>query len=334
MSEKINTRELRKLQDKGIMRGFERIQDAQAPFTANNIGMPAGLLSQVSVDVVRNILAKRSGDEILGGRKKVIDWEKQDYYVPFVEQTGQTTPYGDFNQPKVSGANVNFARTGHYVFSAKYQYGDREASQYAQSGINYIDYCLASATEAIAVEYNRSLVSGFMEASGSFLVYGLLNNPHLPAYLNSSSTFAQRTWDGIMSFFAGALQALVTQSGNNINALSRLRCAVSASAFAQLQAKFTTQGFSVVDLLRKTYPNMEFVPAIELDAANANQNVLYLIGDSEVGGGVETSIAGYSELARMGNVVYGDYSFSQSISAGSLGALFYKPSFVIRFSGV
>ena len=325
---KVSQSELRALRSKGFFR------DAQATVTGNNIGMPAGILSALSVQAVENVLSYRTADEVLGKREKLVDWEQQEYFLPFAERTGQTTPYGDFAQPKISGLNTSFNRFGHYRFSTKYVYGELEASQYSKARIDYPTMVLGAATEALAVELNRVGFSGYIDNSATtFLCYGLLNNPQLSNYVATGKTFTAMTWQEVMAFFATAVKALVISTGNNINGQSNIRVPVSASAFAVLQSKYTDLGISVYETIQKTYPNMKFVPAIELDSANSAENVIYFIGESPAGGVVDTTKLGFSEIARMGNVVTNDYSFSQAISAGTIGAVVLKPFMVVRYTG-
>ncbi len=327
---KISNTELMGLRKKGIF------TDSQATITPNNIGVPAGLLTALSPQIVENVLSYRTADEVLGGRAKLVDWADTEYILPFIERTGQTTPYGDFAQPATSGVNTSFNKSGHYLFTAKYLYGDREAEQYARARIDYSTVCLSAATEAIAIELNRSALEGYiLNTSGEYLCYGLLNNPNLGNY-ESGVDFSDSatTWQDIMGFFATAVQDLVAQTGNNINGQSKIRVAISASAFARLQSIYTDLGISVFEQIQKTYPGMYFVPAIEFDEAYLGDNVIYFIGESMAGGLEDTTKLGYSEIARMGRVVQGDYSFSQAISAGTVGAIVYKPFMIKRYSGV
>lgn len=327
----LNSVELQELNKKGI---FNRFSDAQPTFTANNIGLPAGILSALSPQVIENILAYRTGDEALGKREKLLDWKDDIYYTPLVERTGQTTPYSDYGMPLLAGMNINFNQTGHYRFSTKYHYANLEAEQISSARVNYNDMLVSAATEAIAVELNRVAFNGYIDdASNKFICYGLLNNPDLK--VNGYETFKQAfntaTWEQIMAEFARAIQKLVQQTGNNINGQSKIRVVISASMFARLQSVYTSLGISVYETILKTYPNMYFVSAIELDGAEGGKDVVYFIGESYSGGIAETTKLGYSELALMGNVVQSDYGYSQAMSAGTCGALVYKPAFIVRF---
>ena len=310
--------------------------DAQGTITGNNIGLPAGLLSQLSSDIVENVLAKRTAEEALGKMEKLVDWADVEYNLPFVEKTGTTTPYGDFNQGITSGLNTSFEKHGHYLFTAKYQYGDREAEQYARAKMNYAQIALSGATEALAVELNRTAFDGYItNTGGDYLCYGLLNNPLIGNYVNANKTFNAMTWVEVMTFFGTAVKALAAQTGNNINGQSNIRVVISASAYADLETKYTDLGVPVLETIQTRYKGMKFVPAIEFDLAySGTGNVIYFIGESQVGGLPDTTKLGYSEIARMGNVVMGDNSYSQAISAGTVGAVVYKPFMIKRYYGV
>ena len=326
----LNNSDIKALNEKGFFNS--RFADAQPTFTANNIGMPAGILSTLSPQVIENILAYRTGDEALGKREKLLDWKADSYYIPMVEREGQTTPYSDYGSPLLAGMNVNFNQTGHYRFSTKYHYANLEAEQIGAAKINYADMLISATSEAIAVELNRVAFNGYFDnTSTKFICYGLLNNPDLPSYETFKKAFSQMTWQEIMAEFAKAIQKLVEQTGNNINGQSKIRVVISASMFATLQSVYTDLGISVYETIQRTYSNMYFVSAIELDKAESGKDVVYFIGESYSGGIAETTKLGYSEIALMGNVVQTDYGYSQAMSAGTCGALVYKPAFIVRF---
>ena len=330
--EKISNTELKALQAKGFFNSERNVfSDAMPTFTAQNIGMPAGILTALNPQAVENILALRTGDLALGKREKLLDWADEKYFTPMIERTGQTTPYSDFGMPLVSGLNANFNETGHYRFTAKYQHGNLEAAQYQKGRINYQAFLLSSVTEALAVELNNVAFNGYIKnSSNSYICYGLLNNPELPNYEQALKTFDTMTWQDIMNFFTKAVTALTQKTGNNINGESRIRVVISASAFNSLKSKWTDLGISAYEKLQGLYPNMYFVSAIELDKVENNEKAIYFIGESNAGGIADSTKLGYSELALAGNVVQTDNGYSQAISAGTCGALVVKPSFIVR----
>ena len=334
--EKISNTELKALQAKGFFNSERNVfSDAMPTFTAQNIGMPAGILTALNPQAVENILALRTGDLALGKREKLLDWADEKYFTPMIERIGQTTPYSDFGMPLVSGLNANFNETGHYRFTAKYQHGNLEAAQYQKGRINYQAFLLSAVTEALAVELNNVAFNGYIKNSSlSYICYGLLNNPELPNYEAAQNTFEAMTWQDVMNFFTKAVTKLTQKTGNNINGESKIRVVISASAFNSLKSKWTDFGISAYEKLQGLYPNMYFISAIELDKAETNQNVIYFIGESNAGGIADSTKLGYSELALAGNVVQTDNGYSQAISAGTCGALVFKPSFIVRYQGI
>ena len=334
--DKISNTELKALQAKGFFNSESNVfSDAMPTFTAQNIGMPAGILTALNPQAVENILALRTGDLALGKREKLLDWADEKYFTPMIERTGQTTPYSDFGMPLVSGLNANFNETGHYRFTAKYQHGNLEAAQYQKGRINYQAFLLSAVTEALAVELNNVAFNGYIKNSSlSYVCYGLLNNPELPDYEQAQKNFDTMDWQEVMNFFTKAVTKLTQKTGNNINGESRIRVVISASAFNSLKSKWTNLGISAYEKLQQLYPNMYFVSAIELDKAEQNENVIYFIGESNAGGIADSTKLGYSELALAGNVVQTDNGYSQAISAGTCGALVFKPSFIVRYKGI
>lgn len=323
--------ELQSLQSKGLF----RFQDALPTLTPTTATIPAGALAYISREAVENITRERSGDRALGGNKKLLNWEQEAAFIPFIEKTGQVTPYSDKGNPLLSGLNASFNQFNHYRFSAKYFIGQLESQQYNAANIDYVSTMQSAATEAIAIELNRVAFEGFIDnSSNTYLCYGLLNNPALPNYEAAGKSIADSTWEEVLGLFANAIAKLTTQTGNNINSDSKIRCVVSASVFAQLKSKFTQLGISLAKAIEEAYPGLYFVASAEMDSANANQNVMYFIGESGAGGIGDTTQLGYSEIGLMGNMLPSDNGYSQTISAGTIGAIVLKPSFIVRYSGV
>lgn len=321
--------DIKALNDKGILRS---VSDS---YTAPNIGLPNGILAQMSAEVIEAIFAKRSAEEVAGSRKKVIDFADEAYFLPSLETTGKTTPYGDFAQVKVVGINPNFEQYGHYRFSARMTVGSLEEEQLSKAKINVFDRKMGAVMEALEIEANRTAFNGYIDnTSGQYLVYGLLNNPQLPAWNASAKTFDAMTYAEIMAFFASAVAQLTSQTGNNVNVNSKIRVAIASNKFAYLAGLVTEFGYSALEGLKKAYPNMEFISVYEFEKAYNNQDCIYFIGESMAGGVAETLFLGYSELARMSNLVLQEEFRSQQVSSGSVGAVVTKPLFVLRYNNI
>lgn len=333
----VSQEQLAEVQALGFLNGV-KLQDAPAGFSPANVNMPGGILSQVSVNVVENILQYRAGDEALGGRQKLLDFYQQEYYIPLVERLGATIPYNDYDDAISAGINLTFDKTGHYRFSSNIVVGELEEAQLSSANVNARDYITSASAEALMIEFNRVAFNGYVDNAGKNLVYGLLNNPSLNAYETASKKFADMSWQELVAFFGKAVSKIRTQSGNNVQRGSKLRCVVSANAIDSLIYKWTEMGVNVLVELNKAMEmlKLEFslIPALELDKANANQDVIYFILENNLGGVSDTTTLGYSEIARMGNVVVGSSYTMQKMSVGTTGAVVFKPAFVVRYTNI
>ena len=333
----VDSSKLAEVQAVGIFNGV-KMMDAQPGFSPANVNMPAGILSQVSVNVVENILQYRAGDEALGGRQKLLDFYQQEYYIPLVERLGSSVPYNDYDDAISAGINLTFDKTGHYRFSNNIVVGELEEAQLSAANVNARDYITSASAEALMIEFNRVAFNGYVDNAGKNLVYGLLNNPSLNDYENSTKKFSEMTWEEVVAFFSKAMAKIRTQSGNNIQRGSKLRAIVSAKAFDYLRLKYTNLGVNVLTEIQRSMETIgvefKIISAIELDNAYANQDVIYFILENNLGGVSDTTTLGYSEIARMGNVVVGSSYTMQKMSVGTTGAVVFKPAFVVRYTNI
>lgn len=334
---RVSQEQLAEVQALGFLNGV-KVTDAPAGFSPTNVNMPAGILSQVSVNVVENILQYRAGDEALGGRQKLLDFYQQEYYIPLVERLGSSVPYNDYDDAISAGINLTFDKTGHYRFSNNIVVGELEEAQLSAANVNARDYITSASAEALMIEFNRVAFNGYVDNAGKNLVYGLLNNPSLNNYENSTKKFSEMTWEEVITFFSNAMAKIRTQSGNNIQRGSKLRAIVSAKAFDYLRLKYTNLGVNVLTEIQRSMETIgvefKIISAIELDNANANQDVIYFILENNLGGVSDTTTLGYSEIARMGNVVVGSSYTMQKMSVGTTGAVVFKPAFVVRYTNI
>lgn len=331
MNEKLTTSEITQLQSEG----YFRLADAQPTLSPNNFGLPASLLTSISFQAARNILAKRTAEQMAGSRRAMLDWADEEFNAPYIETTGQTQPYGDYNLPVAASFNTSFNKHGHYRFHAYIKVGDLQQAQYAKAKMDAREIITNAATEALAVEFNRAAMFGYADnSSNQFLIYGLLNNPSLANYENAPKPFNQMTWEEVIAFFAAAVGKLTIQTGNHIDRESKIRVAIASSSYSVLNGLITPFNVSAMKALQDMYPNMEFVSAVELEKANQNQNVCYFIGESELGGVSTTAELGFSEMAKMSNVVNYENFTSQTIACGTIGAVIYKPAFIVRYTNI
>lgn len=308
-------------------------------YSAGNIGIPAGVLSNLSNEQVENITSVRNAEIMVagenGGFKKFLDWSKEKAFIPFIEKTGRTSDYGDFASAKNTALNLNFNEYGHYRFSANVAIGDLELDQLAEVKINANALLHSAALEALAIKANDIYFHGHISnPSNRYVCYGLLNAPELPAVEATSKTMEAMSYDEVLEFFGNAVAELTEQTGGHINTNSKIRVFMSAGAMAKFVVKRTQFGVTAKGALEETYPNMEFHSIFELGNAYNNSDMIYFIGES-LAGGVKNSIElGYSEFFKYGRIETHSTSTEQKVSSGVVGAVVLKPSFIKRYAGI
>lgn len=322
---------IRAAQNKGIF----RVDDSLPPMMPTNMGLPAGILSQLSTEVVENILQARTADKIIGQKFKALEFEDEEYYNPFVETLGQTSVYGDYMDNLVSDINVSFNKTGHYLFSALWRVGERERAKLNKAKINADQYKMLAVSEALAIEFNRTAFNGYMTNVGNkFLVNGIVNDPSLPPAININAKIMTMTEEQIISFFASAIGRLAEQTGNNITPDSKIRVGIPTTIFTALSGRVNQYGLSIIEQLKRGFPNLELISSIELENVINDQSMIVFIGESNAGGTPDTMRLGYSEIMRMSNIVIDHNNTSQVVTTGTTGTIVLKPPFVVRYINI
>lgn len=310
-------------------------KDALPTLTPNNIGVPSNLLTQAMVQSVEIITQKRSAEEIVGSKTKLMDFAQERGQFPIKERTAVTTPYTDFGDAEYSGLNINWEDVNNYRFSSSIVYGDLQVEQHAEARINYVNEVTTGASEAIAIEFNRIAFNGYLK-DNNYIVYGMLNSPQLKPYETIAKTWDTATFDEIKADITKIMAILTTQSGGRVNTASdKIRIAIPSDKLVYLRTTTNALGQSIMVLLQQVFPNVEWVGAPELKGAyTGNKDVMIVIAENMAGGVRETGCLGFSELLRMSRLEQKTTAVVQKMSAGTNGATFFKPMFVVRAQGL
>lgn len=315
--------------------GYCNFFDALPTITPNNINIPGGVLQQISPETIEILTAYRAGDEILGDRKQVTDWETDEYLIPIIENTGGTTPYADMGAPIQSSINYNSQSVKQYRYSTSYTVGNLKASQLSKAKQNLADLALKSSNLALAIEYNRTLFQGYIDnSSKKFICHGILNNPNLGNFKTSAKTFENMTFAEVISFFNKSIAELNIQTGNIIRDDSEIVVAIASGAYQTLIGKVTDLGITAIDTLRKMYPSLRFVLANEFNNAYLNQNVIYFIAHQRENNVSTTCYSTYTVMGQMSNVETRANSIYAELHTGTYGAIINYPMFILRYYGV
>lgn len=340
--------EVRELRARGIelgdFRGYVAPQfahdynlamDAQpALITASNAGIPAFLANYLDPEVVRILVSPIKAVEIIGEAKKG-DWTTLTSMFQVVESTGEVSSYGDYSENGQSSANVNWVTRQSYHFQTVTRYGERELEMAGEARIDFAQNLNIASALTINKAANKI---AFFGVSG-LQNYGLLNDPSLPAGITPAATGTSggTTWatkDGAAIY--GDIRALyskaVAQLQGNLERDAAMTLALSPESEAYLTS--TNQyNVNVTDQLKKNFPNLKVVSAVEYSAAGSgNTELMQLIVDSI--DGQKTAFVGFTEKMRAHPVFVDLSSFKQKKSAGSWGSIIRTPVAVASMYGI
>jgi hypothetical protein len=316
-------------------RNFNLALDAQPTLvTAPNSGIPAYLTTYVDPEVVRILQTPNKGAEILG-EKKVGDWTTQTAMFPVVENTGEVSSYGDFNENGMSNANFAFPQRQVYNFQTIIEYGDRALEVAGLAKLNWVSELQTSGAKTL--EKFRDYTYHFGVAN--LQNYGALNDPSLSAAITPSTKAAGgvkwvnnnvlvATPNEVNSDVQTIMQQLIAQTSDRISAEDRLVMALPPSLKFALTAA-NMYGVTAMQLIKETFPNMEIVTSARY--ATASGNVIQVWAKTLDGN--DTGYCAFNEKMRDFPLVRELSAAKQKKAGGTFGAIIKYPLAVAQMLG-
>lgn len=306
--------------------------------TVSNSGVPAFLTNYVDPKLIEVLVAKNKATEIFPETKKG-DWTTKTAFFAMVESTGEVSSYGDYNENGEVSANVNWPQRQSYVYQTMSQWGDQQLAAMGNGQIDWAAQINIASGKIMAQFQNRSYFYGIQGLQN----YGILNDPNLPAPITpitkanggftwvSSSNAANATYLEVINDVAKLVADVIQRSGGIVQLDAPFKLCMSPRVSVALTYVATLgTGVSVWDTLKKTYPNMTLVTAVQYSTASGE--LVQLIVD-EVEGQVTAQTA-FSEKMRAHGVVRGTSSFREKKSAGTWGTVYYTYVGVGQMLGV
>jgi hypothetical protein len=313
--------------------------------TAPNGGIPAFLTTYIDPKIYKILTAPNKGAEILG-EVKVGTWLDQTAMFPSVERTGEVSTYGDRNQNGRAGLNTNFPQRQSYLAQVILDWGQLEMER---AGLARIGWAAGVREAGIMVLSKYINLTYFFGVGNNLENYGIVNDPNLTAYLTPAPKAAGgNTWikNGAINATANEVYAdiqalwigLVSQAGGLVDQSTKVKLCMSPTSELALTA---TNSFNVnvSDLLKKNFPNMTVVTAVQYGAATAQNsqgvaggNVVQMIAESVEG--QDTGYCAFNEKLRSFPVKVELSSFKQKMVQGSWGAVYRMPALVSQMQGV
>lgn len=319
--------------------------DAQPGLVTDpNAGIPSIFTTWVDPKVYEVLFAKNSGAEILGEERKG-DWTMDTALFPIVEHAGEVTSYGDWNEDGNATANANWPNRQNYIFQTMKFYGERELARQGVAKLNWISELDASAALALNKFSNLSYFYGI----GQLQNYGLLNDPNLAAYLTPApKAFGNNRWvtNGVVTATANEIfadiqslyLALVNASAGLANAKTKMTLGLSPQSEMAL-TQTNSFNVNVEDLLKKNFPGLRVVSAVQYGALSASNpqgaaagEIVQMIADEIEG--QKAGYCAYSERLRSHTIVKAVSSFKQKQTSGTWGAIIRQPFAITGMVGI
>ncbi len=316
-------------------RNFSLALDAQPTLVTNpNSGIPSFFTQFVDPDVVRILQAPNKGAEILGEEKKG-DWTTQTAWFPVIENTGEVSSYGDFNENGRSDVNTQFESRQSYLFQTVIEYGDLEVERAGEARFNLISEKQIAAAKTLDKFQDYSYHFGIAGLEN----YGLLNDPSLPAamtpttkaaggvkWVNNNQVIA--TAQEIYADFQLMFNQLAATTYGTIDMNSRFRFVYPNSVAAALTA-VNSFGITIRDFIKESFPNVEFIsdPRYATTAGNVVQMIALEFG------GRPTGYCAFNEKMRDHRIIAAKSAFSQKKTGGTWGAIYKYPLAVAQLLG-
>lgn len=337
----MNERErLSQIREKGFVfngaKGFitknnmNRILRDSALITTPNSGVPAVFTTWIDPMVVNILTAPTNAKKIFGEVKKG-DWTNDGALFKAVEPVGESTAYTDYGNGATADVNVTFPYRQNFLAQTHIRYGEQEMAVSGKAMIDLASEKQQSAATIINKDQNRFYLYGVENKE----IYGLLNEPNLPAAItpavvNTDKTkWADKTTQQIYDDVLLLASELFTNSMGNIDQTADLTLVVSPSTAVQL-GKATDYNISVQDMLNKYFSNLDIVTLPELEADSGN-NIMLIAKSID---GRPTAQLGFSEKLRALRVVPYTSWYEQKYVFGTYGAIVYYPFAIATMTGV
>jgi hypothetical protein len=310
--------------------------DAQPTLvTTPNAGIPFFFTQFVDPEIVRILQTPNKGAMLYGEQKKG-DWTTQTALFQVVENTGEVSSYGDFNENGRSDVNMDWVSRQSYLFQTIIEYGDLEVDRAGEARLNLV----AEKQRAAALTLDKFEDYCYHFGVANLANYGILNEPSLPAamtpttkaaggvkWVNNGAVVAQAS--EIYADFQMLFNQLTANSFGYIDMNSRFKL-VFPNAVASALSAVNSFGITIREFISKTFPNVEYVTDPRFTTASGN--VVQLI--AETFDGTKTGECAFNEKMRDHQVVRALSSYKQKRTGGTWGFILRRPLAVAQLLGV
>lgn len=310
---------------------IDQLANDAAMVTAANSGVPVEFTSYIDPMVIPILTATRGAREIFGEAKKG-DWTTSYARFQTSEITGEVEAYTDYGQGGASDVNPTFPVRTQYIYQTNIRYGDREVDVASRARLQLAADKQRAAATVIDIASNKFALYGV----AGLEIYGLLNDPNLPADVsplpnaNSKTLWAEKSTKEIYEDVLYLFGKMADRGAGHIDANTELVLATSPATQVQL-GKATDFNISARQMLETYFPKIRFVVLPELATATGVISILLVAPTIE---GLPTAQIGFSEKFRAMRLIPESSSFHQKFVGSSYGTIIYRPFAIGKMTGV
>lgn len=310
---------------------IDQLANDAAMVTAANSGVPVEFTSYIDPMVIPILTATRGAREIFGEAKKG-DWTTSYARFQTSEITGEVEAYTDYGQGGASDVNPTFPVRTQYIYQTNIRYGDREVDVASRARLQLAADKQRAAATVIDIASNKFALYGV----AGLEIYGLLNDPNLPANVSplpnadSKTLWAEKSTKEIYEDVLYLFGKMADRGAGHIDANTELVLATSPATQVQL-GKATDFNISARQMLETYFPRIRFVALPELATATGVTSILLVAPTIE---GLPTAQIGFSEKFRAMRLIPESSSFHQKFVGSSYGTIIYRPFAIGTMTGV
>lgn len=233
---------------------IDQLANDAAMVTAANSGVPVEFTSYIDPMVIPILTATRGAREIFGEAKKG-DWTTSYARFQTSEITGEVEAYTDYGQGGASDVNPTFPVRTQYIYQTNIRYGDREVDVASRARLQLAADKQRAAATVIDIASNKFALYGV----AGLEIYGLLNDPNLPAAVSplpnadTKTLWAEKSTKEIYEDVLYLFGKMADRGAGHIDANTELVLATSPATQVQL-GKATDFNISARQMLETYFP--------------------------------------------------------------------------------
>jgi hypothetical protein len=290
----------------------------------NNQGVPNFLTTLLDTEIIQALFSPMTAADLVGETKKG-DFTTLTAAFMQTEAKARISTYGDYNANGSAGVNVNYPQRQSYHFQVWSTWGERELEMAGAGRIALaaeIDY---AATLGLAKFTNATYLKGVSGLQN----YGLMNDPNLPSPVAASAGWAAAEPQDIYNAFNAMFKTLVGQTQGRVLSDSMMRCGVPPTVMADLN-RINLYGLSAMMKIKEVFTGLEFVSIPEFDTDSGRLVQLWAPEIERQ----RSATCGFTEKLRNHAIERYSSYFRKKSSAGSWGAIIFRPACVTQLLGV